>query len=137
MSSANRRTDKTNEAAPLGWASVRKKDFTSTPHSVLTQLTRFSLIDETRIIAQLDVPAVALDRAIRIADANDINAAGVLAEEPMLEAEVADKVHFVLHFGAAHVIARRFRSPEHGRGPQLGLVLIERGIRALCHRAHR
>src|SRR5262245_33759684 len=162
MSRPKRRMDNKLVATTLGWASVRKKDLTTTPHlrvpppsppprgggfgrrwnngakcSVLTQLTGLGLVHETRIVAQLNVTAVALDCAVRIADANDVNAAGILAEETVLEAEIADKVHFVLDLGAARVVAGGFRSPEHGRGPQLGFVLVERGIRALGHRSHR
>src|SRR5919109_2349088 len=99
MSSTNRRMDNTNAAAALGWASVRKKDLTITPRlvvpppcppleggrfrrgrndgakcSVLTQLTVLGLVHETCIIAELDVAAVALDRAVRVADADDVDA---------------------------------------------------------------
>src|SRR4029434_4000464 len=105
--------------------------------SVLTQLTGLGLVHETRIVAQLNVAAVALDRAVKIADNNDVNAAGILAEKAKLEAKVAHRVHFVLDLAAAHVIAGRFRGPEHGRGPQLGLGLGERGIRGVGYWSRR
>src|SRR5262245_32004565 len=95
---------------------------------ILTQLAGLGLLHHPRIEPQLDVTAIALGRPVRVADANDVNAAGVLAEEPMLEAEVADKVHFLFDFSAARIINRRFWGPEHRRGPQLRLVLVERGV---------
>src|SRR5919109_463145 len=105
MSSANRRMDKTNEAAPLGRASVRKKALTSTPHSMLVPLIPLGLVHETRVVAQLDVAAIPLDGAVRVADAHDVSAAGVLAQEAVLEAEAADEVHLFLDLGATRVIA--------------------------------
>src|SRR4249920_2868304 len=120
MSSTKRRTDSKNLAATLGWASVRKKSFTTTPlaacHApgqglILAQLAGFGLLHDTRIEAQLDVVAIALDRPVRVADANDVDAAGVLTEEPVLEAEVPDKVHFSLDCGAARIIDGRFWGP--------------------------
>src|SRR5438105_14356566 len=142
MSSAKRRVDSAHRAATPGWASVRKKCFTTTPRAtrnapgqglILTQLAGLGLVHETRIEPQLDVAAIALDGAVRVADPHDVDTAGVLTEKPMLEAEVPDKVHFLLDLGAACIIDGRFWRPEHRRGPQLRLVLVERGVRALGH----
>src|SRR6266545_2771619 len=100
---------------------------------ILTQLASLSFLHDARIEPQLDVAAIALNRPVRVADANDVDAGGVLAQEPVLEAKIPDKVHLLLDFGAARIINRRFWGPEHGRGPQLCLVLVERGVRALGH----
>src|SRR5712691_11742629 len=145
MSSTKRRRDSKNLATTLGWASVRKKCFTTTPLAasnepqsglILTQLASFGLLHDARIEPQLDVAAIALHRPVRVADPHDVDAGGVLAQEPVLEAKVPDKVHFLLDFGAACIINRRFWGPEHGRGPQLCLVLVERGVRAFGHGRH-
>src|SRR5687768_562572 len=102
MSSRKKKMDNTHAAAILGWASVRKKDFMTTPLGLVlpvislvwTGLTSLRFVYETRIEPQLDVAAVALDRPIRITDPHDVDTPGILAEEPMLETEVPHKVHF-------------------------------------------
>ena len=104
---------------------------------MLTQLASPGLLHDARIEPQLDVAAIALERPIRVADPHNVDAAGALAEEPVLEAEVPDKVHFFFDFAAARIIHGRLWGPEHGRGPQLRLVLVERGVRALGHSRHR
>src|SRR5262245_8263001 len=104
---------------------------------MLAQLAGLGLLHDTRIEAQLDIAAIALDRPVRVADPHDVDTAGVLTEESVLEAEVAYKVHFLLNFAATCIIEGRFRGPEHGRGPQLRFVLVERGVRAFGHSRHR
>src|SRR5204863_9063289 len=88
---------------------------------LLFELTSLYFLHDVGSEAQLYVVFVTLRSAVRVTDTDHIHALRVFAEEAVLKAEVADKVHLLLNLRATRVFKRGLSGPEHRRSAQLRL----------------